>query len=119
MRVAVQLPAFGVWTALEGLRRAIAGRNLRISARRSVPPVMAESAHAEGAFRHGKADRIAVVSWDASMMPDLRCARLLRVQCCGERVYLALELGDATVGLLLSLSCWWSGDACTVSHIVA
>jgi hypothetical protein len=74
-------------------------------------PVMAEGAHAEGAFRHGQPVSVVFVLRYAPMVADLGSARLLRVQRGRQRVDLALELGDAAVGFLLALARRRSRDA--------
>jgi hypothetical protein len=111
MVLAVQLPPLGFWAALERLCLSIAWRSGSISGRGCVAPVVADGAHAKGALGHGRGGRVALVLRDAAMVPGLGGARLLRVQCRGERVDLTFELGDAAVGLLLALSRGRRGDA--------
>jgi hypothetical protein len=109
--IAIQLPPLGLGTALEGLRGAIARRRGSISACRRVAPVVADGAHAEGAFGQGSGARVGFMLRDGPEMSDLGRACLLRVQSCRQGVDFALELGDATVGLFLSLPRGRRGDA--------
>lgn len=110
---AVYLSALRLWTPLYRLGRAVAGRDICIciAARRWTGPFVAEGAHSKRALGHGSGRRIAIVLRQSAVVPNLGGARLLRVQGGGEGIDLALELGDAAVGLLLALSRRRRGDA--------
>lgn len=111
MTVAIQTPALRLAPRLlRRLRMAVPRRRLVVAAR--VRPVVADGAEAVCAL--GLRD-VRLVLRDPAVVLYVRvlCVRaaLLRVQRRRERVNLALELGDATVGLLLALPRRRSCDA--------
>ena len=112
MAVAIgQLPALRLWATLDALGWAIAGRDVIIlRTGRRVGPVVTEGAEAERTLWLSEGAGYGGVVVDAAPRLGGMLSTLLGVEGRGEGIDLALELGDATVGLFLALAGWGRGD---------